>query len=102
MIFRFHRTVQVVAIGEGPSYHALRPWSELALAIIRVLFQSGCSCEYNLGPAVQNARLWESNGQHKTVDLHLYRPGLYTRLLAHVDGTLGTRDQSAIQWMIGG
>ena len=90
---RFHSTVQVLATGEDPSYHALRPWPELNLAILRVLFESGCSYEYNLGPAVQNARLWEGNGQHQTVDLKLYRPGLYTRLLARLDGTLGTRDQ---------
>ena len=90
---RFHSTVQVLATGEDPSYHALRPWSELNLAILRVLFESGCSYEYNLGPAVQNTRLWEGNGQHQTVNLKLYRPGLYTRLLARLDGTLGTRDQ---------
>jgi hypothetical protein len=90
---RFQSTVQVLATGEDPSYHALRPWPELNLSILRVLFESGCSYEYNLGPAVQNARLWEGNGQHQTVDLKLYRPGLYTRLLARLDGTLGIRDQ---------
>jgi hypothetical protein len=90
---RFHSTVQVIETGEDPGLHALRPWSELNLAILRVLFESGCSYEYNLGPAVQNTLLWEGNGQHQTVNLKLYRPGLYTRLLARLDGTLGTRDQ---------
>jgi hypothetical protein len=79
--------------GEDPSYHALRPWSELNLAILHVLFDSGCSYKYNLGPAVQNTRLSEGNGQHQRVNLKLYRPGLYTRLLARLDGTLRTQDQ---------
>jgi CelD/BcsL family acetyltransferase involved in cellulose biosynthesis len=89
----FHSTVQVLAAGEDPSYHALRPWPKLNLAILRVLFESGCSYEYRLGPAVQNDRLWGGNGQYHTVDLKLYRPGLYTRLLARLDSTRGIRNR---------
>jgi CelD/BcsL family acetyltransferase involved in cellulose biosynthesis len=89
----FHSTVQALAAGEDPKYRALRPWPELNLAILRVLFESGCSYEYSLGPAVQNDRLWGGNGQHQMVDLKLYRPSLYTRLLARLDGAMGTRDQ---------
>jgi CelD/BcsL family acetyltransferase involved in cellulose biosynthesis len=87
----FHSTVHVLAAGEDPSYHALRPWPELNLAILRVLFESGCTYTYSLGPAVQNDRLWEGNGQHQMVELKLYRPSLYTRLLARFNGAIGIR-----------
>jgi CelD/BcsL family acetyltransferase involved in cellulose biosynthesis len=83
---RFHSTVQVLATGEDPSYNALRPWAELNLAILRTLFQSGSSYEYCLGPAAQHDYLWQANGNQQTVRLKLYRPSLYSRVLAQLDG----------------
>jgi CelD/BcsL family acetyltransferase involved in cellulose biosynthesis len=83
---RFHSTVQVLAAGEDPSYRALRPWPELNLAILRTLFQSGCTYEYRLGSSVQHDRLWLANGNQQTVSLKLYRPSLYTHVLARLDG----------------
>jgi CelD/BcsL family acetyltransferase involved in cellulose biosynthesis len=83
--FRFHSTVQVLAAGEHPSYHALRPWPELNLAVLRTLSQSGCTYEYSLGPSVQHDRLWWANGNQQTVRLKLYRPSLYTSVLAQLD-----------------
>ena len=83
---RFHSTVQVLATGEDPSYHALQPWPELNLAILRTLFQSGSSYEYSLGPAVQHDYLWQANGNQQMVRLKLYRPSLYSRVLAQLDG----------------
>jgi CelD/BcsL family acetyltransferase involved in cellulose biosynthesis len=83
---RSHSTVQVLAAGEDPSYRDFRPWAELNLAILRVLFESGCTYEYLLGPAVQHNRLWVANDHHQTVSLKLYRPTLYTHLLAQLDG----------------
>jgi CelD/BcsL family acetyltransferase involved in cellulose biosynthesis len=77
--------VQVLAVGEDSSYHALRPWPELNLAILQALFRSGCTYEYSLGPAAQHDRLWWVNGHHQTVQLKLYRPSLYTRILAQLD-----------------
>jgi CelD/BcsL family acetyltransferase involved in cellulose biosynthesis len=82
---RFHSTVQVLATGEDPSYHTLRPWPELNLAILRTLFQSGSSYEYSLGPAVQHDYLWRANGNQQTVNLKLCRPSLYSRVLAQLD-----------------
>jgi CelD/BcsL family acetyltransferase involved in cellulose biosynthesis len=84
---RSHGSVQVLAAGEDPSYRTLLPWPELNLAILRTLFQSGCTCEYSLGPAVQADRLWWANGHRQMVHLKLYRPSLYTRLLAQLEGT---------------
>jgi CelD/BcsL family acetyltransferase involved in cellulose biosynthesis len=83
---RFHSTVQVLAAGQDPSYRALRPWPDLNLAILRTFFQSGCTYEYCLGPAVQHDHLWWANGKQQTVHLRLYRPSLYTRLLAQLGG----------------
>jgi CelD/BcsL family acetyltransferase involved in cellulose biosynthesis len=83
---RSHNTLQVLAAGEDPNYHDLRPWPALSLAILRVLFESGCTYEYSLGPAVQHDRLWGPNGRHQTVCLKLYRPSLYTRVLAQLEG----------------
>jgi CelD/BcsL family acetyltransferase involved in cellulose biosynthesis len=83
---RFHSTVQVLAAGEDPSYRALRPWPELNLAILRTLFQSGSTYEYSLGPAVQHDHLWWAHGHQQTVRLKLYRPSLYSRVLAQLDG----------------
>jgi CelD/BcsL family acetyltransferase involved in cellulose biosynthesis len=83
---RFHSTVRVLAAGEDPSYSPMRPWPELNLAILRTLFQSGCAHEYSLGPAVQHDHLWWANGNQQTVQLKLYRPSLYGRVLAQLDG----------------
>jgi CelD/BcsL family acetyltransferase involved in cellulose biosynthesis len=83
---RSHSTVQVLAVGQNPNYHDLRPWAKLNLAILRVLFESGCTYEYRLGPAVQHDRLWVANDHHQTVSLKLYRPSIYTHLLAQLDG----------------
>jgi CelD/BcsL family acetyltransferase involved in cellulose biosynthesis len=98
---RFHNTVQVLAAGEDPSYRALRPWPELNLAILRTLFQSGCTYVYNLGPMVQHDRLWWANGEQQTVHLRLYRPSLYTRLLAQLDGGTVPGDQVMSGHLIG-
>ena len=80
-----HGKVQVLAAGEDPSYRALLPWPELNLAILQALFQSGCANEYSLGPAVQDEHLWRAHGHHQLVHLKLYRPSLYTRLLAQIE-----------------
>jgi CelD/BcsL family acetyltransferase involved in cellulose biosynthesis len=82
---RSHGKVYVLAAGEDSSYRALLPWPELNLAILRTLFKSGCANEYSLGPAVQHDCLWWANGNQQTVRLKLYRPSLYTRVLAQLD-----------------
>jgi CelD/BcsL family acetyltransferase involved in cellulose biosynthesis len=98
---RFHGTVQVLAAGEDPRYRALRPWPELNLAILRTLFQSGCTDVYNLGPMVEHDRLWWANSEQQTVHLRLYRPSLYTRLLAQLDGGTVPGDQVMSGHLIG-
>jgi GNAT acetyltransferase-like protein len=87
---RSHGQVQVLAAGEASAYRALRPWSELNIAILQALFQSGCAHEFSLGPAVQYDHPWWANGHHQLVHLKLYRPSLYTRLLAQLERPTGS------------
>jgi hypothetical protein len=56
------------------------------LVSLQALFQSGHAYEYNIGPAVRHDRLWWANGNRQTVRLKLYRPNLYTRLVAQLGG----------------
>jgi CelD/BcsL family acetyltransferase involved in cellulose biosynthesis len=95
---RSHGTVQVLAAGEDPSYHTLRPWQELNLAIIRTLFQSGCTYKYSLGPAVRHDHLWWANGDQQTVRLKLYRPSLYSRVLVQLDNRTVSENGYVQSW----
>jgi CelD/BcsL family acetyltransferase involved in cellulose biosynthesis len=83
---RSHGRVEALLAGEDPAFRHLLPWSALNLAILQTLFQSGCATEYRVGPAMQSDRLWQASGHHQTVHLKLYRPSLYARIVAQLEG----------------
>jgi len=87
---RSYGSVSVLLAGEDPAYRAILPWSALNLAILQSGFQSGNATEYSIGPAVQSSCLWQPNGHRQTVQLKLYRPSLYTRIMAQLEDASAT------------
>jgi CelD/BcsL family acetyltransferase involved in cellulose biosynthesis len=63
------------------AHRDLSPGSALNLAIVRALFNRGSIHEYDMGPGLNEYKLRWASGSHETVDLRIYRPGLYPRAL---------------------
>ena len=49
--------------------------------MVRTLFDRGGVHEYDMGPGLNEYKLRWASGSHETVDLRIYRPGLYPRAL---------------------
>jgi hypothetical protein len=87
---RSHGRVSILLAGEDPAYSAMLPWPALNLAILQSVFQSGYATEYSIGPAVQHSCPWRPDGYRQTVQLRLYRPSLYTRIMAQLEDASAT------------
>jgi len=87
---RSHGRVSVLLAGEDLGYSPMRPWPALNLAILQSVFQSGNTTEYSIGPAVQSSCLWQPDGHRQTVQLKLYRPSLYSRIMAQLEDASAT------------
>jgi CelD/BcsL family acetyltransferase involved in cellulose biosynthesis len=81
---------------DGGTVHALRadydaasaelsPGSALSCAIARKLFERGDVREYDMGPGLNDYKLRWATGRHETVDVVVYRPGAYGRLVAAIE-----------------
>lgn len=60
---------------------AASPGSALNFAIARALFERGGIHEYDMGPGLNEYKMRWATGCHETVDLEIYRPALYPRLI---------------------
>jgi hypothetical protein len=66
---------------EDPAHQELSPGSVLKFAIVRSLFQHGGIREYDMGPGLSDDKLRWANGYRESLQLKIYRPGIYSRLL---------------------
>jgi CelD/BcsL family acetyltransferase involved in cellulose biosynthesis len=68
-----------------PTYHEILPAHVLHLSLLQALFERGCVYEYCMAPgSYGEERLW-ATGSHETLQLKLYRPGFYSRLLSRLE-----------------
>jgi CelD/BcsL family acetyltransferase involved in cellulose biosynthesis len=70
------------------AHAAASPGSVLSFVIARTLFQRGGIQEYDMGPGLNEYKLRWATGSRETVDLEVYRRGVYPRLLHVLETTI--------------
>ncbi len=70
------------------AHAAASPGSVLNFEIARTLFQRGGIHEYDMGPGRNEYKLRWATGSRETVDLEVYRRGIYPRLLHALETTV--------------
>ena len=70
---------------EDPAYHPFKPARILHFSLLQALFKRGSINEYCMAPGRNGAECKWVTGCHRTVQLKLYRPNLYSRLLYRLE-----------------
>ena len=78
---RAHGVAYALRADYDLAYAASSPGSALNFAIARALFERGDVREYQMGPGQNEYKMRWASGCHETVSVHIYRPGLYPRLV---------------------
>jgi CelD/BcsL family acetyltransferase involved in cellulose biosynthesis len=71
-----------------PVHAELSPGSALNAAIVRSLFEHGKYHEYDMGPGDDEYKLRWATGSHEAVDLEVFSPSAYGRLLHGIETRL--------------
>jgi hypothetical protein len=77
--------VQTLWADDDPAYREFLPAHILRLSVLQALFERGCIYEYRMAPGSYDQECWWATGSHETVQLKLYRPSLYSRLLYQLE-----------------
>jgi hypothetical protein len=78
---RSNGKVQTLWASDDPIDDDVMAGRALRSAIIHSLFQDGCVSEYSGGPTGGDDYPWWATGANETVDLQIYRTGIYSGML---------------------
>jgi CelD/BcsL family acetyltransferase involved in cellulose biosynthesis len=70
---------------DDPTYREILPAHMLHLGLLQALFERGCVYEYRMALGNYGEERSWATGSHETLQLKLYRPGLYSRLLYRLE-----------------
>jgi CelD/BcsL family acetyltransferase involved in cellulose biosynthesis len=76
---------QTLWADDDPAYREFLPGRILHLSLLQALFERGYVYEYRMAPDSYGGECWWATGSHETVQLKLYRPSLYSRLLYRLE-----------------